>query len=210
MPAETDLGLARLIRWRPDLAWGLAEAYAATEEDLRQWMPAASVEQEDAVSFVAACVDAFEAGRSYAYAIVVEETVIGYCNLTSDEAEPAIAYIAYWVRPEYRRRGIASAAARWLAQTAFSVSPAVFQVHAFVDGANRGSRRVLEKAGFGVASYRTRAPRTTWESDTELRFVRERSSGGWGAIPRSEPQRRTKRVGKRRPPDGQRSPHSIT
>lgn len=176
VPAETHLGLAWLIRLRPDLAPAFAEAYAATEEDLRQWMPAASVEQEDAVSFVAACVDAFEAGRSCAYAIVVGEMVIGYCKLTSDQAEPAIAYIAYWVRPEYRRRGMASAAARWLTQTAFSVSPAVVQVHPFVDGANRGSRRVLEKAGFGLASSRTRAPRTTQESDTEVRFVRERSS----------------------------------
>lgn len=148
MPAETDLGPARLVRWHHDLARGLAEAYAAAEDDLRQWMPSASVEQEDAVSFVAACVTAFEAGRSYAYAILVEEVVIGYCNLTPDVAEPSIGYVGYWVRPEYRRLGIASAAAGWLAQTAFSVSPPFAQVHAFVDGANRRSHRVLEKAGF--------------------------------------------------------------
>lgn len=171
MPAEADLGPARLVRWHPTLASGLAEAYAAARDDLRQWMPSASVEQEDAVRFVDACVEAFEAGQSYAYAIVIGEVVVGYCNLRPDAAEPTVGSIAYWVRPEYRHRGIASATARWLAQTAFSISPAFVQVQAFVDSANRASCRVLEKAGFGLASSRARAPRTTRESSTELRFV---------------------------------------
>lgn len=176
MPGGAELGLARLVRWRADLAPGLAEAYTATEHDLRQWMPSASVEQEDADSFVAACVAAFEAGRSYAYAILVGKVVIGYCNLRPDAPEPTIGFIAYWIRPEYRGRGIATAAARWLTRAAFSISPAFAQVHAFVDGANIGSCRVLKSAGFELASSRTRAPRTTRESDTELRFVQERPS----------------------------------
>ena len=173
-----DLGAtARLERLRPELARPFEAAFAAAEADLREWMPAAAREQEDAASFMELCSAAFDAGTTFAYAIVDPpgDVVIGYVNLGLQD-DHVVA--GYWVRPEWRGRGVAPWALRVLTDAAFAALPAVDRVHAHLDAANAASQRVLEKGGFHHHETFERPPRTRSESDTEWLYVRNRYPRG--------------------------------
>lgn len=147
-----------------------------TEPDLRAWMPSAAGEQQDADAFVAACHDAFDAGTTYAYAVIDGDgEVAGYANVTPDAG---VATVAYWIRSDARRQGLASAAVGALGDAAFAAWPAVGRVQAHVDAANAASQGVLAKAGFLLASSTMRPPRTPAESDTELVLARPRTRTG--------------------------------
>lgn len=147
-------------------------AFAAAEADLWSWMPSAAREQQDAASFIAWCVGAFEAARTFAYAIIGPSgDVIGYVNLTPESRH---ATVAYWVHPEWRGRGIAPLAVGVLVDAAFAAMPTLDRIHAHLDAGNEASRRVLDKAGFAHRQSFVRPPRTPAESDTEWLFVRER------------------------------------
>jgi RimJ/RimL family protein N-acetyltransferase len=171
LPGVIPLGGFQLQRWHPSHVNGLAAAFARTEPDLRQWMPSAAREQEHAESFIDACVDLFEAGRNFAYAIVVDADVVGYCNLIP---EAAVATIAYWVRPDHRGRGIATETARTFADVGLSSLRVIERVRAYVDAGNVASRRVLENAGYRLMSSTKRPARTASETDTELLFAKNR------------------------------------
>lgn len=169
-------GVATLRRLRRDLVADFGTAFTAAEADLRQWMPAAAKEQENPGQFVEACEAAFDAGTTFAYAIVGPGgDVAGYVNLTPDHDH---AVVAYWVHPGWRGRGVAPLAVQVLTDAAFAVFPALERVHAHVDAANEASRRVLEKAGLRHGETFVRPPRTPAESDTEWLYVRERYARG--------------------------------
>lgn len=168
-----DLGsVGRLQRLAPELSDGFRTAFAATEADLRQWMPSTAREQEDPVVFVDWCVTAFEQATTFAYAIVtMTDDVIGYLNLTPADGH---AVIAYWLDPAWRGRGIVPSAVRTLSDAVFDAMPAIDRIHAHLDAANTASERVLTKAGFEHHETFTRPPRTSSETDTEWLFVRHR------------------------------------
>jgi RimJ/RimL family protein N-acetyltransferase len=169
-------GVVTLRRLRRDLVADFAKAFMAAEADLRQWMPATATEQERPGDFVEACEAAFDAGTTFAYAIVGPGgDVAGYVNLTH---APDHAVVAYWVRPDWRGRGVAPLAVRVLTDAAFAVFPALERVHAHLDAANEASRRVLEKAGLRHRETLSRPPRTPAESDTEWLYVRDRYARG--------------------------------
>ncbi len=169
-------GVAALRRLRQDLVADFATAFRAAEADLRRWMPAAAKEQENPTRFVGLCEAAFDAGETFAYAIVGPGgDVAGYVNLTP---EPDHAVVAYWVRPDWRGRGVAPLAVRILTDAAFTRFPALERVHAHLDAANDASRRVVEKAGLRHSETFQRPPRTPAESDTEWLYVRDRYARG--------------------------------
>ena len=169
-------GVGVLQRLHLKLVQEFAAAFAAAEPDLREWMPSAAKEQEDAEAFVDACVSAFDAGATFAYAIVAPtHQVIGYINLTA--ATPH-AVVAYWVHPQWRGRGIAARAVRVLVDAVFASHENIQRIHAHLDAANVASRRVLDDAGFHHHETFTRPPRTGSESETEWLFVRERYARG--------------------------------
>lgn len=166
------VGAAGLRRLDQDLADAFASAFLATEADLRQWMPSAVTEQEDARGFIDRCSTAFEVGAAFAYAIVDRVGgVIGYLSLRPDQGH---AVVGYWVRPDWRGRGIAPLALAVLTDAAFVALEGVEAIHAHLDAANAASRRVLEKAGFRHRETYARPPRTRSESDTEWLYVRDR------------------------------------
>jgi RimJ/RimL family protein N-acetyltransferase len=179
MPAVVSLATdGRLERWRVALAAGLAAAFSSAEPDLRAWMPSASSEQEDAGRFVSWCVEAFESGRSFAYAIVCgdRDEVAGYVNVTPSDGD--VGVLGYWLRPSDRGRGLATAAVCALAGAAFE-SLGVVEVRADVDARNVASRRVLERAGFVVVGERRRPARTSVQSDVEVVYALRGDGGGF-------------------------------
>jgi RimJ/RimL family protein N-acetyltransferase len=168
MPESIDAGAAVLVRWRGALVSGHAAAFVESERALRLWMPSAAAEQQDSAAFVNACIDAFEQGVTFAYAVIRSEEVIGYCNVTPDGDS---AEIAYWIRSDLTGHGLASTVARALVGAAFAALPAVGRVEAHVDQANVASRRVALRAGMTLICSRSRKPRTSAESPTELVFA---------------------------------------
>lgn len=72
--------------------------------------------------------------------------VVGAGMLHHLDAERRIVEIGYWVVPEARGRGVATAIARMLAEHAFRLG--IERVAAFVNVGNAASERVLERAGF--------------------------------------------------------------
>ena len=165
--------IGQLLRLGPELAGPFGEAFLAAEPDLRQWMPSTAREQENPTEFLERCRAAFDAGITFAYAMVVPEgEVAGYINLTP-ELDHAVA--GYWVRPEWRGRGLAPLALGVLTDAALVGLPAAQRIHAHLDAANSASRRVLEKAGFRPSQSFNRPPRTASETNTEWLYVRDRN-----------------------------------
>ena len=89
-----------------------------------------------------------ESGRLLPLAAVDAETgaVVGAGMLHHLDVDRGIVEIGYFVLPYARRRGVATAIARLLAEHAFSLG--VERVAAYVNVGNSASDRVLERAGF--------------------------------------------------------------
>ena len=89
-----------------------------------------------------------DAGWLLALAAVDVEigNVVGGATLHHLDAERRIVEIGCFVLPDARRRGVATAIARMLAEHAFSLG--IQRVAAYVNVGNIASERVLERAGF--------------------------------------------------------------
>jgi RimJ/RimL family protein N-acetyltransferase len=89
-----------------------------------------------------------ERGRLLALAAVDARTddVLGGGTLHHLDAERKIVEIGYFVFPQARGRGVATAIARMLAVHAFSLG--IERVAAYVNIGNIASERVVERAGF--------------------------------------------------------------
>jgi RimJ/RimL family protein N-acetyltransferase len=174
LPSAIEAGAFELQRLTPAWASGFAEACRRTEEALRAWMPSAAAEQSQATTFVAASMDAFDRGTSFAYAMVENSEVVGYCNLTPHEER---AEIGYWVRSDLTRAGLATSAIRALVGAAFEAIPGLKSVEAHCDEANVASRRAAERAGLHVVDSIRRKPRTAEQTEVELVLAIERRQG---------------------------------
>jgi RimJ/RimL family protein N-acetyltransferase len=81
--------------------------------------------------------------------VVVDATtgeILGGATLHHLDAERGIVELGYWLFPSARGRGIATRAARLLAEHALSLG--VQRIAAYVNVGNEPSERVLERAGF--------------------------------------------------------------
>jgi len=147
LPSRIEGDGVVLERFAPAHVEEHAAAFAASEAELRRWMPHASAEQEDSASFAGAAERAFDAGQTYPYAVTVGGEVVGYCNLTPAD-DGAEAEIGYWVRTDRTRAGIGARAIDALVTAAFATLPALRCVAADVHSDNVASRRLLAKCGF--------------------------------------------------------------
>ena len=73
--------------------------------------------------------------------------VLGEVGLRNLDRARGRAEISWWTAPEHRGRGVASAAARLLADWALSPAAGLTQVWCRIDGANRASAAVATAAG---------------------------------------------------------------
>jgi RimJ/RimL family protein N-acetyltransferase len=85
-------------------------------------------------------------GRLVPVMIVDGDAIVGGASLNNYEPFRDRVEIGYWLFPQGRGRGIATRAARALAEHAFHVG--VLRVEAVVRPENEASIRVLERAGF--------------------------------------------------------------
>jgi RimJ/RimL family protein N-acetyltransferase len=121
---------------------------AFTDPELREAGNLPAFGREELVASLRELPLLAESGRLLALAAVDAETseVIGGGTLHHLDAERKIVEIGYFVLPHARRRGVATAIARLLAEHAFSLG--IERVAAYVNVGNTASERVAERAGF--------------------------------------------------------------
>jgi len=91
---------------------------------------------------------AWERGTAYYYAVTDPATgrYLGSCGLCPVEREHATAGLGFWVRTAETRRGVATTAARLVAEAGFS-HLGLNRIELLIAVRNAASRRVAEKLG---------------------------------------------------------------
>lgn len=101
----------------------------------------------DAEWFIQDCLDKGEA-RQLMRAVVIGGRAAGSVSVTlKDDVYEKSAELGYWLAEEYWGRGVMTEAVRQICREAFA-RYGILRIFAEPFADNRGSRRVLEKAGF--------------------------------------------------------------
>jgi ribosomal-protein-serine acetyltransferase len=127
----------------------LYEAVLESADALKPWMPWCHAEYKtsDAREWIDTQIDAFERGYQYQFAIVSEkQEILGVCGLNGIQPENRLANLGYWVRTSACGRGIATKAARLVAQWAFANTD-LDRLEIVIAVGNLGSLRVAAKIG---------------------------------------------------------------
>jgi RimJ/RimL family protein N-acetyltransferase len=121
---------------------------AFTDPELREAGNLPAFDRAGLVASIEELPSLAEMGRLLALAAVDAETgdVVGGATLHHLDAERRIVEIGYFTLPHARRRGIATAVARLLAEHAFTLG--IERVAAYVNVGNVASERVVERAGY--------------------------------------------------------------
>lgn len=138
-----------LRRWSVDDADALAKAVAESREHLRPWMPWIAQEPMTLSArreLIADWEDRWRRGEDVLMGAFLEGAIAGGCGL-HHRIGPGGLEIGYWTHPAFLRRGVASTAARMLADAAFG-RPEVQRVEIHHDKANVASSGVPPKLGF--------------------------------------------------------------
>jgi RimJ/RimL family protein N-acetyltransferase len=124
-----------------------AIARACGDPEIARWLPhlPQPYGEDDARSFIVQAADSQALGRELAFAIVDDhDALLGMIGLRLTDEPPTVGY---WMAPEARGRGLASAATRAVTAWAFvTYGPARIALHA--EPANVASCRVAETCGF--------------------------------------------------------------
>ncbi|MFF1507924.1 GNAT family N-acetyltransferase [Streptomyces sp. NPDC058326] len=118
-------------------------------DHLRPWMPWVAEHSPARVrEFLAGRAELWASGAQCSYAIVLDGAIVGSCGLHRFADTPAgTREIGYWLHPAATGRGIATRAARALAEEAFRL-PGVERVEIVHDPANTASGAVPARLGF--------------------------------------------------------------
>jgi RimJ/RimL family protein N-acetyltransferase len=132
-------------RTRLDDAVAILASYAGDAEVTRflSWKPHASI--ESVAGFLGAQIAAWEKGEAFRYELCLRETdlPIGAIGLHPEGPKVSFGYVlakAFW------GRGLMVEPLEHLVSWALS-QPGIYRAYAFCDVENRGSARVMEKAG---------------------------------------------------------------
>jgi RimJ/RimL family protein N-acetyltransferase len=148
--------------WDPKDASLLQQAFEASVEHLKPWMPWAHGEPEDLegrVRRMRAYRAKFDLGQDYYYGILNrEETeVLGACGLHIREGEDN-RHIGYWIHAEHTNKGLATECAAALTKIAFEID-GVDRVEIHCDPRNVYSAAIPAKLGYThEATLRRRRP----------------------------------------------------
>ncbi|MDQ3752024.1 MAG: GNAT family N-acetyltransferase [Actinomycetota bacterium] len=146
-PAELPAGPVTLRRWRAGDAFAIAAACSDTE--IQRWLPLPSpYTEQHGREYLAMMEEDAATGRGFALAIVDPSSglLLGSiaCRMSKDRG---VVDVGYWIAPNARRRGVATAALRALSAWVFAnLYPA--RIELITDPDNVASQRVAEKAGF--------------------------------------------------------------
>lgn len=147
-PVELTVGPYRLRPWQPSDA--PAVLAAAGDPEIARWNPFAST-TTDLAGALAWCVNRADWDGSHASWAVcgTDGEPLGSVSLYQLDARNAGGEVGYWVAPQARGRGAASAAVRAAAGYAFEVL-GLQRVELFHAQDNPASCRVATKAGFAL------------------------------------------------------------
>lgn len=147
-PPLTD-GVVTLRQWTNDDVRDIATA--CRDQEIARWLDdvPAPYTRGDAKAYVAATRRGWREGSLWAFAVVgaTDGEVLGSCGVSWQDEPHGVAEIGYWVRPEGRRRGVATRAVRLLSAWAFDEC-GVKRLQLRADVLNEASQRVAERAGF--------------------------------------------------------------
>jgi ribosomal-protein-serine acetyltransferase len=103
---------------------------------------------DEAVEYAGWWDQAWDGGRAFYFAVTDEATdrYLGSCGLCPVEAEHATAGLGFWVRTSDTGRGVATTAARLVAEAAFE-HLSLNRIELLIAVDNAASRRVAEKVG---------------------------------------------------------------
>ncbi|HUG53180.1 MAG TPA: GNAT family protein [Vicinamibacteria bacterium] len=139
----------RLEPYGPEDAEAVYAAVRESMAELSVWMPwcHAGYAIADAREWTASRPAMAAQGREYDFAIVdVEGRFLGGCGLNQINHAHGFANLGYWVRTGAAGRGIATAAARRLADWAFR-NTGLVRLEIVCAAGNERSQRVAERAG---------------------------------------------------------------
>lgn len=142
-------GLLSLRKYAPGDACALYAAVNESIAQLTQWgfyHPGFTL--EDAAADAAARIADWNAGHTFTYLIEQRSGpgLVGNCRIEELEPEQQQAALGWWVRSSLTGRGLATAAARLVAQAAFE-DLQLSALHIYTRVENAASRRVAEKLG---------------------------------------------------------------
>jgi RimJ/RimL family protein N-acetyltransferase len=147
VPAEGLRGRGVILRFpTPDDVDAILPAF--TDPEMREAGNLPAFDREALAASVQDLPILADKGRLLALAAVDAHSseVVGGATLHHLDVERKIVEIGYFVLPQARRRGIATAIARLLAEHAFTLG--IERVAAYVNVGNTASERVVERAGF--------------------------------------------------------------
>ena len=136
-------------RWVVDDAEVLGQAVAESAEHLRPWM-SWMAEEPQALPQRRTLLGEWErdwsSGGDVLLGVFLADRVAGSCGLHRRRG-PNVLEIGYWIHPSFTRRGLATALARLLTDTAFTV-PGISAVEIHHDKANTASAAIPRRLGF--------------------------------------------------------------
>lgn len=126
------------------------EAVLASIPELRPWMEWCNENYsiEVPIAFIKAQPESWENDTNYQFAVIDSETqeILGACGLNHINRYYKMANLGYWVRSDRTKEGIATEAARLVAQFGFE-QLGLRRIEIVTSMDNRASRKVAEKAG---------------------------------------------------------------
>lgn len=133
----------------------LLEAVRESVDELSPWLPwcHADITRRELAAFVDASRAGWKDQSQYQFLIsdARSQAVLGGISLAHVVKSNRLANMGYWVRTAATRRGIASEAARLVAEFAFN-QLGLSRIEIAVIPANKASRKVAEKAGARLES----------------------------------------------------------
>ena len=179
LPDTVVAGYLELHRWRPDHLDRLQDAVKASFTELHRWMPWAEtmptpVEQ---LEVLRAGEAAFDDGREWSYMLIEPESdqLVGAAGL-HPRSGPGSIEIGYWVRTDRTGRGHATAAAKALAESAFTCLADVHRVEIRMDRANGASAAIPRKLGYRLLGPEAREHLAPGQTGEGLIWVIDRPS----------------------------------
>jgi RimJ/RimL family protein N-acetyltransferase len=148
-PDHPIAGTGFLLRpWSPDDAPVVAEA--CTDPVIQQFITAMPrpYTLEHAKSFIARAAENLTEGTAIGMAICEPEHRQAIGSITLHTGSPRHWHIGYWLAPEWRNRGVTSAAVRAFSRWAFDAYGDLMRLSLYTLPDNLASQRVAARTGF--------------------------------------------------------------
>lgn len=150
LPASPSSPALLLRPWRHDDAAALL--YAHEDESMRRWLTTVVDDEAQALLWIAARQDDWQARRRFALAAFelhgIDTTLVGNVVVTPRATGPAVAEVGYWTTAAARGRGIATRLLGHVSGWAFSHTPELQRLELLHQVDNVASCRVAGKGGY--------------------------------------------------------------